>query len=329
MNTDNVEWKVYFNGDFWGHHGRDHAGEEITLNRSFLWGGKYWLIPAVYLCSQGLVIDICLRAEAQDVQAFIDKWDLYHEHGRRFTQEEQENIRQEHPLGMDIRPRILLGGKTLREKHGSGLTWLPTSCLREGMNPGKDAAAVLEHYGLDPAYGWSISRICFPWATKRKPALHAFRLIMEQKTQEFAGPHFTASTPGETFSLTHPITGKAHLLTVLELQPETLDLSHFQTEYDDFPCHCLGMSYTVTPDLDSHQLSLRDTLENDPPKPKEGARSRGGAIGVFMSPRGRKRGDSPIHTAASALHYEPVEQVQWRTVFYAKTLEDVELEFTL
>ena len=23
------EWKVYFDGSFWGHHGRDHAGKEI------------------------------------------------------------------------------------------------------------------------------------------------------------------------------------------------------------------------------------------------------------------------------------------------------------
>lgn len=28
------EWKVYFDGSFWGHHGRDHAGKEIHLKVS-------------------------------------------------------------------------------------------------------------------------------------------------------------------------------------------------------------------------------------------------------------------------------------------------------
>ena len=70
------EWKVYFEGNFWGHSGRDRAGVEIKLNKHFDWAGHHWIIPAVYSCSKGLVVDFCMRAEAEDIRRFIAKWNL-------------------------------------------------------------------------------------------------------------------------------------------------------------------------------------------------------------------------------------------------------------
>ena len=45
------KWKVYFDGGFWGHHGRDHAGIEIDIGKEFLWGGstQYYIeLPAAH-----------------------------------------------------------------------------------------------------------------------------------------------------------------------------------------------------------------------------------------------------------------------------------------
>ena len=42
------EWKVYFEGNFWGHSGKDHAGTEIRLNKQFDWARHHWVIPAAY-----------------------------------------------------------------------------------------------------------------------------------------------------------------------------------------------------------------------------------------------------------------------------------------
>lgn len=33
------EWKVYFEGNFWGHLGKDRAGTKIRLNQQFDWQG--------------------------------------------------------------------------------------------------------------------------------------------------------------------------------------------------------------------------------------------------------------------------------------------------
>ena len=47
------EWKVYFDGDFWGHSGKDRSGTELRLNKQFDWAGHHWVIPAAYSCSKG------------------------------------------------------------------------------------------------------------------------------------------------------------------------------------------------------------------------------------------------------------------------------------
>lgn len=52
------KYKVFYQGSLYGHFGRDRAGKEIEINKSFLWGGESWLVPSVYVCGKGLVADI-------------------------------------------------------------------------------------------------------------------------------------------------------------------------------------------------------------------------------------------------------------------------------
>ena len=53
------EWKVYFDGDFWGHSGKDRSGTELRLNKQFDWEGHHWVIPAAYSCK------MCIRDSRQ------------------------------------------------------------------------------------------------------------------------------------------------------------------------------------------------------------------------------------------------------------------------
>ena len=73
------EWKVYFDGDFWGHSGKDRSGTELRLNKQFDWAGHHWVIPAAYSCSKGLVMDFCMRTPEDDIRKFMTKWDLHPE----------------------------------------------------------------------------------------------------------------------------------------------------------------------------------------------------------------------------------------------------------
>lgn len=47
------DWKVYFNGSLWGHHGRERAGREVSVQKWFQWAGRDWFVPSVYVCAKG------------------------------------------------------------------------------------------------------------------------------------------------------------------------------------------------------------------------------------------------------------------------------------
>ncbi len=69
-------WKVYFEGNFWGPHSRDHAGKEIRIDQEFDWAGHHWIVPAAYSCGKGLVIDFCMQVSVERIRSFIEKWNL-------------------------------------------------------------------------------------------------------------------------------------------------------------------------------------------------------------------------------------------------------------
>lgn len=47
------DWKVYFNGSLWGHHDRERAGREVSVQKWFQWAGRDWFVPSVYVCAVG------------------------------------------------------------------------------------------------------------------------------------------------------------------------------------------------------------------------------------------------------------------------------------
>lgn len=94
MDQSHQKWKVFFDGSFWGHRGSGRAGTEINIGRQFDWAGHHWLIPAVYSCGKGLVVDFCMQVDAEKIRAFIRKWDLNRENDscENFTEEQQPEI---------------------------------------------------------------------------------------------------------------------------------------------------------------------------------------------------------------------------------------------
>ena len=71
-----TDWKVFYQGDPRRHVHRDHRGKEFSLHREFTWGEETWFLPALYLCGQGIVLDMFLRAEPEKERAFRKKFGL-------------------------------------------------------------------------------------------------------------------------------------------------------------------------------------------------------------------------------------------------------------
>lgn len=328
------EWKVYFDGGFWGHDGCDECGMEFSLNKQFTWGDALWYVPAIYSCDKGLVVDFCMQVPAECIRSFMDKWQLPAEnHGIDLTDEQQMQIDADNPVAIHMKPRVVLNGTEIILTHGCGVSWNPF--LPEGHNPW--ARSAIQHYGLDPAYGWAIWRAAFLWTPLRKPQIKTLSVTLMKGPLAISGPHFHVSASGARFEFTHPTTGARHTLTVQEYEQKEMPNNRFKGDYE-CPEHYILMCYTLSPDLPDGAFIVTDCKRSDKPRQKYTNPSGSSASGVCVSVGIIGGADGPTvlfvggseqgksRAACSSLHFEPVDKVEWRMVFYEKKHEDITVE---
>lgn len=323
------EWKVYFDGNFWEPSGKGHAGTELRLNKQFEWAGHHWIIPAVYSCNKGLVLDFCMCTPAEDIREFMKKWDLSPENDSclNFTQEQQLQIDLDNPLCLDIIPCLKLNGKTMQASHSCSVVFNP--CLSDETNNELEAKWAVKHYELDISYGWMIFRAAFLWPDKRRPAIKSLSLTMEQQPFRVPGPHFKIHAPGDQFTFSHPVSETEYALTVQKLEQQTLSQNHVGSDRWLYPTHFITMSYTLSPEPDN-DISIHDCADSD--KPLEVVPATDSftpemqndiacidIIGGADEPTVILYSDSNqanLHIACSALHFKPVsDDTEWRIEF--------------
>lgn len=313
ITCDCTEWKVYYSGGYWRHDRREKAGQEILLEVTFPWGNEKWHIPAVYVCGKGLVVEYCVEIPLGKVQKFIDS----------------EWSEEDSPFNVDFHSKIIWNGTEISQKQGYGLSWIPESCLPDEMENEPEAKALLAHYNLDASCAWVFQRFSYPWKSRRKPKMQSLELKLERERTAIQGIHFREPKVGDSIAFAHPITGEEHCLFVMEYEKTRLDFDDSLSEEYEFPKEHTAMTYMLTPDLSEREFQVRDVLENDEPRRKvkeeNGGTSSvaiiGGADGptAFFVSAGSPR---KPHMALSALHFEPVDEVEWKAVFYEKLLED-------
>ncbi len=322
-----AEWKVYFDGGFSQNHGRARAGKEIQLGKDFLWASHRWTVPAAYSCAKGLILDICMRAEAEDIKKFKEKWAPFSEN---FTREQEILMEAENPLTLNFTPRITLNGKTLRAANVYGVFFDP--CVSSDAAPDADAALAVEHYGLDTAAGWVISRCTFPWGGRRE--IKSLSLSMEHNPDLVPGPLFKAHAAGDTFEFSHPVSGEKYTLTVRELERQTIPEPPAEASGSRrffFPTHMTVMRYTLSPATDDF-ISVRDCDEGDNPLDIMSSGNAdtasfgiigiiGGADGPTSVLLGEKK-EAGVRLVHSSLHFEPQEDdVEWQTEFRGRKFD--------
>lgn len=328
------EWKVFYGGSFWTQRGTGRPGTELRLDREFTWAGRSWLLPSVYLCAKGIVADFCMKAEPSAIQAFLDKWGCEPEHSPE-TQEQRTQMELDNPLELDFTAILQLNGRELHTEQGCAIAVLPPA-FPEGA--GREGERIAEHYGLDRSFGWTVHRLSFPWATKRKPQLRSLSVTMVQEPVFLPGPHFRVCRAGDTFSFSSPTDGKTHLLTVQEYEAQTLDWSRMPETGMERPSHYTAMTYTVAPGLPDGVLSVADCCDGDRPRQPKAAPGQpqaascaavigviGGADGptaIFLGPKDHGN----LCAACSSLYFEPVENIEWRLVFRQKQFDDTAVQ---
>lgn len=329
------EWKVTWGGSFRWNKGR--AGKEIPVQKTFFWGNERWYIPAVYICSKGLVVDFCTDADPDELKTYITKWDLLNESNNRYSKEQQEQMQNEHPLNAEFKANIILNGKQLQRKNGIGVSWIPASCLNDEFQTKTEAKHVLEHYGLDSERGWSIHRYSFLWATKRAPVIKSLKLTMERRPIVVHGTHFIDPSVSETITFTHPATFTQHTLTIHEIEAQQMDQRHFHNDSIDYPTHYTAMTYTVEPDIPGQDFMLRDYNEGDKPRLKNPRSNEfvpvafasvgiiGGADGPTMILLSNEN-SAKTHVACSSVYFEQPQDIEWYMSFNVKMMDDIDVK---
>lgn len=331
------EWKVYFDGNFWGHSGNQKAGKEIPLNRQFIWNDEIWKVPSIYICGKGLIVDFYLQVLPEHICAFMDKWDITAEcNTPNLTVEQWMQFDTENPLTVNINSTAVLNGIELPSSHGCGICWNP--CFPEGNDIAAESAML--HYGLDHDQGYAIWRCAFPWKTKRKPLIKTLSVTLMRDPVAIPGQHFTISSPDDQIELMHPSTGQKHTLIVQEYEQQYLSAEHFNDPHLEFPGHYTMMSYTLSPDLSNECFSIADSAQSDQPRQRHPGPDASqvnsdicciGIIGSADAPTAivlGERNQGKLQVACSALRFEPAEaeNVEWRTAFYEKQCKDISVE---
>lgn len=295
------KWDVGFGISFADYCEKGRAGQELAVNRSFLWNNENWFVPAVYLCDSGIVIDSCLEVSGEAVESFMEKW------GNRPTEslsiEEEMRRKLDNPLEMDAKGSLTVNNNTLPLKKLYTLCWNPRA-----ENNWK-ARRVLEHYGLDREKGYLLRRECFLRKGKQPP-IRNMALTLQAEPVSVPGQRFTAPKSGEYMTFTHPATGKLHRLRVIAQTREALDPNFLSNH----PCCYTRLTFSLEPQISRDLFSVVDC---DPGDPWQGNADDPAAM--FFTGKTPSAG----HFALSSLRYTPAEQITWRMIFRQKLRQDV------
>ncbi len=211
------KYKVFYQGSLYGHFGRDRAGKEIEINKSFLWGGENWLVPSVYVCGKGLVADILKSVSVEDFRAFAEKFGLDEaDDPENFSPQRLAEAEAENPLGGGIYVTAKINGSESSMEFSSSDCWNPL------FPDGGDSEKLLEKYGLDKSFCWQITRVSIPWRGRKPKKIGSLSLCLRADRLRVSDMHFKAERPGDRTEFTNPATGKTHILTVTDIKRQSL-----------------------------------------------------------------------------------------------------------
>ena len=315
------KYKVFYQGSLYGHFGRDRAGKEIEINKSFLWGGESWLVPSVYICGKGLVADVIKSVSSEKFNTFAEKFGLdKNSDSCDFSEEHLVKIEAEKPLGGEIIITEKINGRESSMEFSSSDCWNPL------FPDGGGSEKLLEKYGLDKSFCWQITRVSIPWRGRKPKKISSLSLCLRADRLRVSEMHFKAERPGDRTEFTNPATGKTHILTVTDIKRQSL--AQFPHIGKDEPKFFTLLRVDISPEISKDALLITDCAEGD--RTHKGALPRNAsAIGII----GGADGPTVIiseyesgHTACSSMHFEPEYEPDWCMTFYDKPREDIEVE---
>ena len=314
------EWTVNFEGGFWKNFG--WGSKRIPIHQSFRFCDTTCLVPYIYLCPEGVVIDYCVGVKPEKIQTFLDKWNFsVRSNWDEFTPEEIEAIENEHPLRLhfDV-DHIIINHGILRKAYECSISYMPASCQPDVHKNQEAELEYIRRYGLDENMGWVICRSSYSWDRSKTEVVEGLELHLTADMKRFEGIHILDPKQGDVVRFSHPLTGKEHELMIINIENHIMDREHFQDDMLEYPKHFIAMQYQIKPEIPMENVSISDCAEGDSPRAKENSHTKGGAVGVAILVRNDK--DINCRSVCSSMYFEPVEHIEWRMTFSEKSAED-------
>ncbi|MBR4941463.1 MAG: hypothetical protein IKZ19_05635 [Clostridia bacterium] len=311
-------WEIFF-----CENRRSEAGTPVSVDKSFSWAGMDWFIPEVYVCREGIVVLSYGRADAAPV--------------RESLAENTEISGALCPLNLDFRCSAKINGKAGIFSGANTMTWLPPL---PGEGTGwAEARWALDHYGFDRSFGWLIRRDSILWP-KGEKKLKSLAVTFSAEPLRLPGACFKTPDVSENVVLTHPVSKKDFILTVVNLREEESDIGNLRPMDMQFPTFFTLMEYRIEPDSADSVIRIEDALPGDSPRhisakgedgfdflPQATLGIIGGADGptaiITAAPAPQK---TTLKTAVSSLRFERPQEIRWRAVFFQKLWEDLETD---
>lgn len=298
------QWKVTFDRDFAQDCADARCGKELVLNRKAAADRSTWHVPSVYLCEDGIVVDVFMEVSDERLANYQNVWQ--HRKDETLSLADKLQRQLDDPMTAAVTGVLTVNEKVLRCKRSFTAIWDPMS-----DNSARERS-ILRHYGLDLDQSYLFRRYCFARKGKQSQ-VRSMQLTLEATPAMVPDRSFTVTEDGMQFTFKHPATGLEHCFTALSLVPEALN-PNFLTNH---PCFYTRLNYALEPSISPENFTVVDC---DPGDPWEGYQDDPAAV-IFAN-RKPDRG----RYALSSLHYEPREHVCWRMLFRRKLHPDISLK---
>ena len=323
-------WAVYYGDNFWADEHEGIPCEEISFEKHFRWADREWYIPSIYTCDKGMVVDIMMRVNAMAFQSFVDRWGVTVENEHTFSREQRKRMEQENPLIFHFNTTLNVNGIDMPSKSGCSTVYAPSMAETHR----EEQLQLIDYYNLDRNACWIMQRSTYPWTEGQIIDITTLEITMRHQPMYLSGPVFEIKSSGETVSFVNPVTGINHRLFVqaFEAQEQHFDFADARvpdTLELEYPSHFHVMSYTLEPDATEKEIRISDCDQGDSPRQKAtGKKSGAASVGIIF---GQKRtgatgeGDQ-AHITVSALHFEPMDGVEWNVSFKEKQIKEKTVE---
>ena len=281
------------------------------------------------------MLDVCIRVPFPKIESFFEKWKK-EKRLSGLTDEEIEEMQADSPFPSDFRIEMGLDGKELTGGFMCSTVW--HTYKAEEQYADEEAETLMEEYGCDRGTGWMFTRWNYGWCGQ--PVLTPERMTLSfhaDRQPVTAGYFVTAEgAEGEAHEITDPDSGERYVLTVRTCSNAVMDEEMEKTldEEMEYPPFYQVIACSAEPEIPREELRIQDCSRGDAPRQKSDGKPNGAvSVAVMCSaeiPAGTSEGSQEaLLTACSALHFEPVEEVRWRAVFFRRRRQDMTMEIEL